>query len=34
MKLTPKQIAHLRGLAHSLSSVVMIGNKINGVRLH
>ncbi len=26
MKLTTKQIAHLRGLAHSLSSVVMIGN--------
>ena len=25
-KLTPKQIAHLRGLAHSLSPVVMIGN--------
>ena len=23
---TPKQIAHLRGLAHSLSPVVMIGN--------
>jgi RNA-binding protein len=26
MKLTTKQIAHLRGLAHSLSPVVMIGN--------
>ena len=26
MKLNTKQIAHLRGLAHSLSPVVMIGN--------
>ncbi|MES2502928.1 MAG: ribosome assembly RNA-binding protein YhbY [Pseudomonadota bacterium] len=26
MKLSTKQIAHLRGLAHSLSPVVMIGN--------
>ena len=26
MKLTTKQIAHLRGLAHSLNPVVMIGN--------
>ena len=26
MKLTTKQIAHLRGLSHSLSPVVMIGN--------
>lgn len=26
MKLTTKQIAHLRGMAHSLSPVVMIGN--------
>ena len=26
MKLTTKQIVHLRGLAHSLSPVVMIGN--------
>ena len=26
MKLSTKQIAHLRGMAHSLSSVVMIGN--------
>ena len=26
MKLNSKQIAHLRGLAHSLSPVVMIGN--------
>ena len=26
MKLTTKQIAHLRGLAHSISPVVMIGN--------
>jgi RNA-binding protein len=26
MKLNSKQIAHLRGMAHSLSSVVMIGN--------
>ena len=26
MKLTPKQIAHLRGLAHNISPVVMIGN--------
>ena len=26
MQLKPKQIAHLRGLAHSLSPVVMIGN--------
>ena len=26
MKLTTKQIAHLRGLAHNLSPVVMIGN--------
>ncbi len=27
MKLNPKQISHLRGLAHSLSPVVMIGNQ-------
>ena len=27
MKLNPKQISHLRGQAHSLSSVVMIGNQ-------
>lgn len=27
MKLTTKQIAHLRDLAHSLSPVVMIGNQ-------
>ena len=26
MKLNTKQIVHLRGLAHSLSAVVMIGN--------
>jgi RNA-binding protein len=26
MKLTTKQITHLRGLAHSLNPVVMIGN--------
>ena len=26
MKLNTKQIAHLRGLAHSLSPVVMLGN--------
>ena len=26
MKLSTKQIAHLRGLAHSLNPVVMIGN--------
>jgi RNA-binding protein len=26
MKLTTKQIAHLRGLAHNLNPVVMIGN--------
>ena len=26
MKLTTRQIAHLRGMAHSLSPVVMIGN--------
>jgi RNA-binding protein len=26
MKLTTKQIAHLRGLAHSINPVVMIGN--------
>jgi RNA-binding protein len=26
MQLKPKQISHLRGLAHSLSPVVMIGN--------
>ncbi len=26
MKLNTKQIAHLRGMAHSLSPVVMIGN--------
>ena len=26
MKLTTKQIAHLRGLAHSLNPVVMLGN--------
>ena len=26
IKLTTKQIAHLRGMAHSLSPVVMIGN--------
>jgi RNA-binding protein len=26
MKLTTKQIAHLRGMAHALSPVVMIGN--------
>ena len=26
MKLNSKQIAHLRGVAHSLSTVVMIGN--------
>ena len=26
MKLSTKQVAHLRGLAHSLSPVVMIGN--------
>jgi len=26
MKLTTKQIAHLRGLSHSLNPVVMIGN--------
>jgi RNA-binding protein len=26
MQLKPKQIAHLRGLAHSLNPVVMIGN--------
>ena len=26
MQLKPKQITHLRGLAHSLSPVVMIGN--------
>lgn len=26
MKLTTKQIVHLRGLSHSLSPVVMIGN--------
>ena len=26
MKLSTKQIAHLRGMAHSLSPVVMIGN--------
>jgi RNA-binding protein len=26
MKLNSKQIAHLRGMAHSLSPVVMIGN--------
>jgi RNA-binding protein len=26
MKLTTKQITHLRGMAHSLSPVVMIGN--------
>ena len=26
IKLTTKQISHLRGLAHSLSPVVMIGN--------
>ena len=26
MKLNTKQIAHLRGLAHSLSPVVMVGN--------
>jgi RNA-binding protein len=27
MKLTTKQIAHLRGLAHQLNPVVMIGNQ-------
>ena len=27
MQLTTKQIAHLRGLAHSLNPVVMIGNQ-------
>lgn|SRR5690606_31616331 len=27
MKLNPKQISHLRGLAHRLSPVVMIGNQ-------
>jgi RNA-binding protein len=27
MKLNPKQISHLRGLAHSLNPVVMIGNQ-------
>ncbi|QVL45232.1 MAG: ribosome assembly RNA-binding protein YhbY [Methylophilaceae bacterium] len=27
MKLNPKQISHLRGLAHTLSPVVMIGNQ-------
>lgn len=27
MKLNPKQISHLRGLAHSLNAVVMIGNQ-------
>jgi RNA-binding protein len=27
MKLNPKQISHLRGLAHSLNPVVMIGDK-------
>jgi len=27
MKLNPKQISHLRGLAHNLSPVVMIGNQ-------
>ncbi|MEE9331195.1 MAG: ribosome assembly RNA-binding protein YhbY [Methylophilaceae bacterium] len=27
MKLKPKQMSHLRGLAHSLSPVVMIGDK-------
>ncbi|MFW5431504.1 MAG: YhbY family RNA-binding protein [Methylophilaceae bacterium] len=27
MKLNTKQISHLRGLAHSLSAVVMIGDK-------
>jgi len=27
MKLNPKQISHLRGLAHSLSPVVMIADK-------
>ncbi len=27
MKLNPKQITHLRGLAHSLSPVVMIADK-------
>jgi RNA-binding protein len=27
MKLTPKQISHLRGLAHNLNPVVMIGNQ-------
>ncbi len=27
MKLDPKQISHLRGIAHNLSSVVMIGDK-------
>ncbi len=27
MKLNAKQISHLRGLAHSLSPVVMIGNQ-------
>ena len=26
MQLKPKQISHLRGLAHSLSPVVMVGN--------
>ena len=27
MKLNPKQISHLRGLAHNISPVVMIGNQ-------
>ncbi len=27
MKLNPKQISHLRGLAHNLNPVVMIGNQ-------
>ncbi len=27
MKLNPKQISHLRGLAHKLNPVVMIGNQ-------